>query len=998
MIGLFYRRKFFFLLATVIGMFIYTILSKDYLNIQNYQVQSYAKRDDNKEAVDENEEQKSSIQSQQVQLDSQSQTSTNPALANEPDLDKLPSSTDSPTERKDQKGISDNWLQDDHEHGWNIDTPSPLMQHVNSDPSVKEEAQQNGKGTVADHTNNFSTMADAKDMVEFSNADQERKTLDNSINESFFDPNALMFHDNNNLEEHQSQAEQKLDIQNKKKILKTLLNDEPNSHLLPFSICPFLGIRESKVNPWLNDSLNEVRCRPKTPSEKACKEAYMAYNVHLSPLTCEKQGIANEICNFKEDGTIECDMSPCTDNYVYLSGVDPDYGIVTNDNTAFLMKSNKELERLVYDYSKSSSENGFNFCFLKCKCLGCSTTSLFLEQLIIFQPKIPNGPLLELPLINFNIITLDSVSRAHFYRSLPKTVEVLRRIVHDPRLEATVLDFELFQSMADYTFHNIRTLMSGKTDSDYKAHKKQHYEIEYLFSILKSKGYHTLLQEDSCWYDEWGSLYTDNLFQGKQPQNLEDFSSRWKTFKKQVEKYYIDDFGLSHFSCKALQRYNITNQFNRPKKICFGGKVFAEYFLDYNEKVFKQKRTSKTPIFAHTHLNTGHEISGTRIKQLDQRLSEFFLNMAGQENTLTLVLSDHGPKTTTYAFRTMDGRAEIYDALLFAILPEKTASFLGYHRTKALITNQKRLLTTLELHHTLVSIGNLDKENSGSTQLEGIFAEIPSNRSCSDISMRSAAVCKCDGWEKTFSTNHPSLTWLAELALGTLNNRIQTEFMENIDSWGGFGNCQRLAGKTFEKIRRRSVGDNYLVTMDLIVIPESEIFEVQIEYPKIPRQSNNNVTLTHLSRISIYRRFDTCKDDTVNLTICVCKSRKYSSYGNRQWIKMDSRKHLLKILARSKNFGAKVKFTDLHANCLVMITRTHSARTSAFEIANACSDRSYKIKVSGKSRGQAIVSSPLPLILTVEPLTAHFLFSVYHLERPYGFKATTSYKAYFIED
>jgi hypothetical protein len=170
-----------------------------------------------------------------------------------------------------------------------------------------------------------------------------------------------------------------------------------------------------------------------------------------------------------------------------------------------------------------------------------------------------------------------------------------------------------------------------------------------------------------------------------------------------------------------------------------------------------------------------------------------------------------------------------------------------------------------------------------------------------------------------------------------------------------------------------------------------------MEYPKRPSKLNNNVTVTHLSRISIYRRFKKCKDDSVNLTICVCKSKKYSSYGNRQWITMDTRENLLRILTRGRNFNAEVKFTELHANCLVMITRSPSSRTSVFEIANACSNRSYKATVSGKSRGKAIASRQLPFSLTIEPLTVYFLFSVYHLEKPYGYKATTSYKAYFID-
>ncbi|KXJ28227.1 hypothetical protein AC249_AIPGENE5929 [Exaiptasia diaphana] len=781
--------------------------------------------------------------------------------------------------------------------------------------------------------------------------------------------------------------------QNDKKIsvLQRLLDDKSSpSDLHPYTICPFLGLRKSSTSTIKSA---DTKCKVKTFGETSCKEAYVAYHTDQEPLQCEKIQEKNMICWYDKKQNIHCDMRVCEEKFVYLASVDSNYGIVRpSRNSKIPIGSNKHLEQILYHYAIINKRNGFNFCFLKCK--SSSTRNRFIEQLVMFPPTIPKtSSALDKRLININILLLDSVSRPHFYRSMHKSVQTLRKIVHDPKINATVLDFELFQSMADYTFHNIRVFMSGKTDFDYKQHKEQHYEIEYLYKHLKSKGYHTILQEDSCWYDEWGSLYTDNLFQGKKPENLKDFKIRWKKFKKKIKQYYIDDYGLSHFSCEALERYNITNQFNQPKKICFGGKVFAEYFIDYNERVFNDSIRSKTPILAYTHLNTGHEVSGTRIKQIDKRLSDFFLNMAEKENTLTLVFSDHGPKTTRYAFRTMSGRAEIYDSLMFAIVPEKVASILGNERTKALITNQKRLITAFDLHNTFMSIGDSKTENSYKN--EGIFTEISPNRTCGDVPIKDSAICKCDGWDEFFATNHRPFIWLAELALGTLNNRIQNEYITGKEGSGGFGKCQRLIGKRFEKIRRRTIGNKYKVTMDLIVNPEDEIFEVQVEYPVNPGPLDNDVQVTHLSRISIYRRFEKCKDNNVDITHCVCRSRKNTP--RNRWISMNTRKNLLRILTRSENFGAKVKFSDLHASCLVMVTRTHSARVSVFEIANACTNRLYRVKVSGKSRGKAITSTSFPITLKLQPLTVHFLFSVYHLEKPYGFKATTSYKAYFVD-
>ena len=63
--------------------------------------------------------------------------------------------------------------------------------------------------------------------------------------------------------------------------------------------------------------------------------------------------------------------------------------------------------------------------------------------------------------ININVIMLDSISRPHFYRILPRAAESLRKIVQDPNIKATVLDFELVQSIGQQTFENLRPFFSG---------------------------------------------------------------------------------------------------------------------------------------------------------------------------------------------------------------------------------------------------------------------------------------------------------------------------------------------------------------------------------------------------------------------------------------------------------------------------------------------------------------------------------------------------------
>ena len=64
--------------------------------------------------------------------------------------------------------------------------------------------------------------------------------------------------------------------------------------------------------------------------------------------------------------------------------------------------------------------------------------------------------------LNINIVWLDSISRRHFYRSLPRTVETMDQINRDAQTKAEILDFELMQSVHGHTHENLIALTQGK--------------------------------------------------------------------------------------------------------------------------------------------------------------------------------------------------------------------------------------------------------------------------------------------------------------------------------------------------------------------------------------------------------------------------------------------------------------------------------------------------------------------------------------------------------
>ena len=185
------------------------------------------------------------------------------------------------------------------------------------------------------------------------------------------------------------------------------------------------------------------------------------------------------------------------------------------------------------------------------------------------------------------------------------------------------------------------------------------------------------------------------------------------------------------------------------------------------------------PLLSFMHFNTGHEHTGKRIVNIDANMAKFFINMAASSDTLTIIFSDHGNKHAQYSFNSEDGRREVFDPLFFLIVPDGVAERLGRKRMSALAANQKRLFTLLDVHRTLISLNDPERMNSQNFSVAGIFAVLPENRTCADLNLIPLTKCKCEGFDDYNPTNDNSDShkWLAEFALGTLNDAIQKQHM-----------------------------------------------------------------------------------------------------------------------------------------------------------------------------------------------------------------------------
>ena len=104
---------------------------------------------------------------------------------------------------------------------------------------------------------------------------------------------------------------------------------------------------------------------------------------------------------------------------------------------------------------------------------------------------------------------------------------------------------------------------------------------------------------------------------------------------------------------------------------------------------------------------------------------------------------------------------------------------LGHQRMTALVENQKRLFTLLDLHRALVSLNHPELMSSQNSTAVGIFSVLPANRTCADLQLMPLTRCKCEGFDdySRAEDNSKNDKWLVEFALGTLNDAIQTQHL-----------------------------------------------------------------------------------------------------------------------------------------------------------------------------------------------------------------------------
>ena len=692
------------------------------------------------------------------------------------------------------------------------------------------------------------------------------------------------------------------------------------------------------------------------------KKYYPKKGINKEP-KCKSQ--YKPICVYRESQStkqhhLHCDIKDCMKTTLKV-------GIFSRRTGHFAYQKVNKTDNLkaIIETERQKYNRFAPFIFLNCKVRFPGKNKI--RQMLAFprelKPKRDNRH--QLP--NINIIVIDSLSRQHFYRVLSKTVKSLKAINHRSNVLTKALDFKGMQSLAPFTYVNIHALMNGTIDTTNQkgTSARRDYPIQKLFSAFKMKGYGTLLQEDSCWHDKWGSLLTGN----EKLKTPVDKKELWQDIQKTVRRWGIDDLGMTHMTCESLKKYGMTSLFDTHKMLCLNGRSISSYFIDY--LISYTEPEDNIPAITYTHINFGHEKTGRRIRALDDDLSQLIDRLKVKNNTVTFLMSDHGGKQSSYSINTIPGRYEVYDSLLFSIVPKYLEDKLGRGIFKDFLANQKSLVTVLDVRDTIIKLLEIDGIQPGSKHSKSLFSNsLADRKNCQEVGIRKYALCKCLSEVNLIPPEDPKykdfLLWLGEFAVGYLNNKLSG--LLDKSGTGDTARCMLIKAKKLRLVIQEQSSYGVMYTFDVQTKEQNglsnDIFNFRISYNSKITATNNNNTLMEIqtwNRISMYQKYAHCHGGApLDMCICTTQSRfKVHNYTD--------------VVSAHEQFGKKVtKFSTINkVSCLFLLER-HNGNVVTFEALNLCI-KTVRLVFGVRTLFSWRVNQGLPVELIVRPSRLMFV-------------------------
>lgn len=367
------------------------------------------------------------------------------------------------------------------------------------------------------------------------------------------------------------------------------------------------------------------------------------------------------------------------------------------------------------------------------------------------------------------LLTIDSYSRRHFYRKLPKTVRFLDKL----KESFGVFDFKIHNIFGDNSVENMVPVF---TDQYFKEKKEiRDYDAlgdDSMWKFFRSKGFITLFGLEDC-----------------------DFY-----FPNTIGRYPEVDHVVRSFYCAAKEYMNLnTMKTSGNQQRCIGPEMSHWYILNYTMAF--SSMYSDINQWIYLHINTAHEATGQHAATLDNDLVEFlhkYIEKFRHSHDLAIFLqADHGMRYGNW-FQEIEGYQENKLPVFFLLISNELLDRIPMSN-RVLQNNTLRLTTKKDLRPSVNFLADLPY-GPGSKNVNPVYVNIfqdsaPLNRTCEYLKI-SPFQCSCLVIKEIFNVEdnkelYKLILRIIDEAILYMNKQVNTP------AHGNFGLCHRL---TFHKI------------------------------------------------------------------------------------------------------------------------------------------------------------------------------------------------------
>ncbi|XP_068142305.1 uncharacterized protein [Drosophila tropicalis] len=444
------------------------------------------------------------------------------------------------------------------------------------------------------------------------------------------------------------------------------------------------------------------------------------------------------------------------------------------------------------------------------------------------------------------MIGIDSLSRVHLIRAMPKTAQYL--------YDNDWFEMAGYNKIDDNTYPNIMAMSTGWS-LEYANTQCPPWKVggldkcKFIWKMYEDYGFATAYGEDAV--------------------KINTFNYMRQGFVKPPVDYYLRPYLTA--AEKLLYR---TIDTGMPH--CLGYSYASEHIYDYALE-FSRRYLNDT-YFGFFWTNTHSHSDMSQTSSMDDYMVNYMQQLVQQgtmENSVVVFFSDHGLRFGP-ARSTWSGHYEERLPTLFFWLPKKLRQSHPDF-VQALKLNRNRLTTPYDLHMTLKHILTLSGRVEGGLKTLGpslrcpvcqsLLTPVSENRNCEEVAIEDHW-CTCHSY-KTISKNSKHVQLLAKRTVHYIN-----DFVAEAQNGSYTKLCQHLALQSvksaFEaKPNADDSDDDHTYRLIFYTSPNKALYEATVRHNVV----SDTMTVTgSVSRLNMYAGEADCLKDVAAKKYCYCKT------------------------------------------------------------------------------------------------------------------------------